>query len=179
MVKIRHYSAGCAAFCQPVRPLVRPSGRHFSAVRGDDHLLSSEKLLEDVGVTFEETWAPRRWRWWSGAGPWTTGRKLCGARRCCPWTRSAASVSSRGPQLRKSRPSSSPSMAPTVWNRPLSRCTTRLLILSWRWEETCVVVVVVVSILASLYYIDELSNTKIFRATFRLTARKVQIPVLK
>lgn len=55
MVKVRQYSAGCAAFCQPVRPLVRPSGGISARCvatpeeRGDDHLLSSEKLLEDVG----------------------------------------------------------------------------------------------------------------------------------
>lgn len=51
MVKIRHCSAGCAAFCPSVRPSGGISTRCVATPedRGGDHLLSSEKLLEDVG----------------------------------------------------------------------------------------------------------------------------------
>lgn len=110
------------------RPAIRC---HFSSARqqrlktGPTATNCLRETSQRRGVTFEGTWAPRQWRWWSGAGPWTTGRRLWGVRRCCPLTRSAASVSSSGLELQKSRLSSSPSMAPTVWNIPLSWCTTR------------------------------------------------------
>lgn len=91
------------------------------------------KMLQKIqGQQIFPGWRPSRWRWWSDAGLWTTERRRSTVRWWCLLIVASANVSSRSQEPQRSRPNSLHSTGRISSIRPLSRCTTRSLILWWR-----------------------------------------------